>query len=70
MNQFVLSFFFFAENTEPPETKNFFEQFYSHIYNVFYDNFIVVEANLRQKVQKRDKEELEMVLCILEVSMY
>ncbi|XP_072030810.1 ral GTPase-activating protein subunit alpha-1-like [Amphiura filiformis] len=54
------------ENTEPPETKNFFEQFYSHIYNVFYDNFIIVEANLRQKVQKRDREELDIILCILE----
>eukprot|EP00058_Branchiostoma_floridae_P024682 XP_002610172.1 hypothetical protein BRAFLDRAFT_121545 [Branchiostoma floridae] len=37
------------ENTEQDEVKQFFDLYYSHIYQVFYDNFILVETSLKQK---------------------
>ncbi|KAI8482756.1 Ral GTPase-activating protein subunit alpha-2 [Branchiostoma belcheri] len=39
------------ENTEQDEVKQFFDLYYSHIYQVFYDNFILVETSLKQKAQ-------------------
>uniref|UniRef100_A0A672SP38 Ral GTPase activating protein catalytic subunit alpha 1 n=1 Tax=Sinocyclocheilus grahami TaxID=75366 RepID=A0A672SP38_SINGR len=37
------------ENAEPAELKHLFEQNYSHIYYVFFENFITIEVNLKQK---------------------
>ena len=45
------SFFFssLVENAEPAELKHFFDQNYSHIYYVFFENFVSIEVNLKQK---------------------
>lgn len=40
---------FFVENAEPAELKHLFEQNYSHIYYVFFENFVTIEVNLKQK---------------------
>lgn len=42
-------FFVFVENAEPAELKHLFEQNYSHIYYVFFENFVTIEVNLKQK---------------------
>ena len=44
-------FFFshFPENTEPSELKQFFDLNYSHIYYVFFENFVTIEVSLKQK---------------------
>ncbi|KAK7603642.1 hypothetical protein V9T40_003641 [Parthenolecanium corni] len=60
------------EHITGTEAKSFFETNYSNIYHIFYDNFIIAEANLKQKelpfhlVHKAHKEELENVLYVLE----
>ncbi|XP_066281378.1 ral GTPase-activating protein subunit alpha-1-like isoform X5 [Branchiostoma lanceolatum] len=54
------------ENTEQDEVKQFFDLYYSHIYQVFYDNFILVETSLRQKAHKAQREELDAVLFVFE----
>uniref|UniRef100_A0A8C9WDF5 Ral GTPase activating protein catalytic subunit alpha 1 n=1 Tax=Scleropages formosus TaxID=113540 RepID=A0A8C9WDF5_SCLFO len=37
------------ENSESVDLKHFFDQNYSHIYYVFFENFVTIEANLKQK---------------------
>lgn len=37
------------ENVDTEEAKVFMEANYSHVYHIFYDNFIVAENNLKQK---------------------
>ena len=37
------------ENAESSELKQFFDQNYSHIYYVFFENFVTIEVGLRQK---------------------
>uniref|UniRef100_A0A673N643 Ral GTPase-activating protein subunit alpha-1-like n=1 Tax=Sinocyclocheilus rhinocerous TaxID=307959 RepID=A0A673N643_9TELE len=37
------------ENAEPAELKHLFELNYSHIYYVFFENFVTIEVNLKQK---------------------
>lgn len=37
------------ENAESSELKQFFDQNYSHIYYVFFENFVIIEVGLRQK---------------------
>ncbi|KAG7266312.1 hypothetical protein CRUP_015156 [Coryphaenoides rupestris] len=37
------------ENAESSELKQFFDQHYSHIYYVFFENFVTIELGLRQK---------------------
>uniref|UniRef100_A0A3Q1IA33 Rap-GAP domain-containing protein n=1 Tax=Anabas testudineus TaxID=64144 RepID=A0A3Q1IA33_ANATE len=37
------------ENAEPSELKQFFDVNYSHIYYVFFENFVTIEASLKQK---------------------
>ncbi|XP_077996665.1 ral GTPase-activating protein subunit alpha-1-like isoform X2 [Glandiceps talaboti] len=54
------------EHSEAVESKAFFEQYYSHVYQVFYDNFISVEAALKQKVHKAQREELDGILFVFE----
>ncbi|KAG8275624.1 Ral GTPase-activating protein subunit alpha-2 [Homalodisca vitripennis] len=40
------------ENVDLEEAKVFFDANFSHIYYIFYDNFIIAETNLRQKVRR------------------
>ncbi|GLH07913.1 Probable Rho GTPase-activating protein CG5521 [Gryllus bimaculatus] len=54
------------EHVEADEAKNFFESNFSHIYYILYDSFVTAEANLRQRVHKAHREELECVLQVLE----
>ncbi|XP_065226643.1 ral GTPase-activating protein subunit alpha-1 isoform X2 [Planococcus citri] len=54
------------EHIDGYEAKAFFELNYSSIYHIFYDNFVTVESNLKQKVHKAHKEELDNVLYVLE----
>uniref|UniRef100_A0A671KFV5 Ral GTPase-activating protein subunit alpha-1-like n=1 Tax=Sinocyclocheilus anshuiensis TaxID=1608454 RepID=A0A671KFV5_9TELE len=43
------------ENAEPTELKHLFEQNYSHIYYVFFENFVTIEVNLKQKGKTSSK---------------
>lgn len=45
--------FIFSEHITGTEAKSFFETNYSNIYHIFYDNFIIAEANLKQKGERR-----------------
>ncbi|XP_035388412.1 ral GTPase-activating protein subunit alpha-1 isoform X3 [Electrophorus electricus] len=54
------------ENAEPAELKHFFDQNYSHIYYVFFENFVSIEVNLKQKGHKSQREELDSILFIFE----
>ena len=45
---FVFSFDI-SESYDVQEAKNFFEQNYSHVYYIFYDVFIITEADLKQR---------------------
>uniref|UniRef100_I3JN12 Ral GTPase activating protein catalytic subunit alpha 2 n=1 Tax=Oreochromis niloticus TaxID=8128 RepID=I3JN12_ORENI len=50
------------------ELKTFFESNSSQIYFIFYENFITLESNLKQKGNKSQREELDSILFIFEVS--
>ncbi|XP_029168215.1 probable Rho GTPase-activating protein CG5521 isoform X8 [Nylanderia fulva] len=54
------------ENVDTDEAKGFFEGNFSHVYFILYDSFVSAEANLRQRVHKTHREELEQVLQLLE----
>lgn len=54
------------DHVDVEEGKQFFDANYSHIYYIFYDNFITAETNLKQKVHKAHREELEGVLYVLD----
>ncbi|XP_066587129.1 probable Rho GTPase-activating protein CG5521 isoform X2 [Prorops nasuta] len=54
------------ENVDIDEAKGFFEGNFSHIYFILYDCFVSAETNLRQRVHKAHREELEQVLLLLE----
>ncbi|PNF30190.1 Ral GTPase-activating protein subunit alpha-2 [Cryptotermes secundus] len=54
------------ENVDAEEAKSVFESNFSHIYYILYDTFVTAEANLRQRVHKAHREELECVLQVLE----
>ncbi|KAI4490336.1 hypothetical protein M0802_010713 [Mischocyttarus mexicanus] len=54
------------ENVDTDEAKGFFEGNFSHVYFILYDCFVSAEANLRQRVHKAHREELEQVLHLLE----
>ncbi|XP_074642711.1 ral GTPase-activating protein subunit alpha-1-like [Tubulanus polymorphus] len=54
------------ESFDVSEAKKFFEDNYSHIYYIFYDAFISVEAELKQRASKAHREELENVLEIFQ----
>nr|XP_032804203.1 ral GTPase-activating protein subunit alpha-1-like isoform X3 [Petromyzon marinus] len=55
-----------AENTDTADLKLFFDTNYSQIYFVFFENFVSIEANLKQKAHKSQREELESILFIFE----
>ncbi|XP_036363522.1 ral GTPase-activating protein subunit alpha-1 isoform X5 [Octopus sinensis] len=48
------------------EQKGFFEENFSHIYYIFYDVFVNVETELKQRASKSHREELEAILQIFE----
>nr|XP_061798197.1 ral GTPase-activating protein subunit alpha-2 [Nerophis lumbriciformis] len=48
------------------ELKSFFESNCSQIYFIFYENFITLESNLKQKGIKSQREELDSILFIFE----
>ncbi|XP_062324670.1 ral GTPase-activating protein subunit alpha-1 isoform X2 [Osmerus eperlanus] len=54
------------ENAEPCDLKHFFDQYYSHIYYVFFENFVTIEVSLKQKGHKSQREELDAILFIFE----
>ncbi|CAG9789196.1 unnamed protein product [Diatraea saccharalis] len=54
------------EHFDAEEAKTYFENNFSHVYFILYDNFIQAENNLRQRVHKAGREELEGALCLLE----
>ncbi|XP_076027606.1 ral GTPase-activating protein subunit alpha-1 [Genypterus blacodes] len=54
------------ENAESSELKQFFDLNYSHIYYVFFENFVTIEVSLRQKGHKSQREELDSILFIFE----
>nr|XP_043902916.1 ral GTPase-activating protein subunit alpha-2 isoform X4 [Solea senegalensis] len=51
---------------EKSELKVFFENNCSQIYFIFYENFITLESNLKQKGNKSQREELDSILFIFE----
>nr|XP_020464210.1 ral GTPase-activating protein subunit alpha-2 isoform X3 [Monopterus albus] len=48
------------------ELKAFFESNCSQIYFIFYENFITLESNLKQRGNKSQREELDSILFIFE----
>ncbi|XP_077094754.1 ral GTPase-activating protein subunit alpha-2 isoform X7 [Siphateles boraxobius] len=48
------------------ELRTFFETNCSQIYFIFYENFITLESNLKQKGNKSQREELDSILFIFE----
>ncbi|XP_041468944.1 ral GTPase-activating protein subunit alpha-1-like isoform X2 [Lytechinus variegatus] len=54
------------ENAETSELKSYFEQYFSHIYHVFYENFILLEASTKQRVHKAQREDLDAILAVFE----
>ncbi|MEQ2238702.1 Ral GTPase-activating protein subunit alpha-1, partial [Ilyodon furcidens] len=58
--------FFFPENSEAPDLKQFFDFYYYHIYYVFFENFVTIEVSLKQKGHKSQREELDSILFIFE----
>ncbi|KAM6201353.1 ral GTPase-activating protein subunit alpha-1 [Rhynchocyon petersi] len=54
------------ENAESVELKQIFDQHFSHIYYVFFENFVTIEASLKQKGHKSQREELDAILFIFE----
>uniref|UniRef100_A0A674ATA2 Ral GTPase activating protein catalytic subunit alpha 2 n=1 Tax=Salmo trutta TaxID=8032 RepID=A0A674ATA2_SALTR len=51
---------------EKSDLKTFFESNCSQIYFIFYENFITLESNLKQKGNKSQREELDSILFIFE----
>lgn len=54
------------ETYDIQEQKAFFDENYSHIYYVFFDVFVNVETELKQRASKAHREELEAILLIFE----
>ncbi|XP_034267645.1 ral GTPase-activating protein subunit alpha-2 isoform X2 [Pantherophis guttatus] len=48
------------------ELKQFFEINYSQIYLIFYESFVTLETNLKQKGNKSQREELDSILFLFE----
>ena len=47
--------FLFSETYDVQEAKQFFDTNYSHIYYIFYDVFISVEGDLKQRGKQNEK---------------
>lgn len=41
--------FYFSDNAESIDLKQFFDLHFSHIYYVFFENFVTIEVGLKQK---------------------
>ncbi|XP_055004118.1 ral GTPase-activating protein subunit alpha-1-like [Boleophthalmus pectinirostris] len=54
------------ENADASDLKHFFDVNYSHIYYVFFENFVTIEVSLKQKGHKSQREELDSILFIFE----
>ncbi|XP_057882893.1 ral GTPase-activating protein subunit alpha-1 isoform X7 [Melospiza georgiana] len=54
------------DNAESIDLKQFFDQHFSHIYYVFFENFVTIEVGLKQKGHKSQREELDSILFIFE----
>uniref|UniRef100_A0A8D2L7W2 Ral GTPase activating protein catalytic alpha subunit 1 n=1 Tax=Varanus komodoensis TaxID=61221 RepID=A0A8D2L7W2_VARKO len=54
------------ENAESIDLKQFFDLHFSHIYYVFFENFVTIEIGLKQKGHKSQREELDVILFIFE----
>ncbi|XP_066469819.1 ral GTPase-activating protein subunit alpha-1 isoform X3 [Tiliqua scincoides] len=54
------------ENAESIDLKQFFDLHFSHIYHVFFENFVTIEVGLKQKGHKSQREELDAILFIFE----
>ncbi|XP_034715049.1 ral GTPase-activating protein subunit alpha-2-like [Etheostoma cragini] len=54
------------DNIDKSELKAFFESNCSQIYFIFYENFMTLESNLKQKGNKSQREELDSILFIFE----
>ncbi|XP_027582695.1 ral GTPase-activating protein subunit alpha-1 isoform X15 [Pipra filicauda] len=54
------------ENAESIDLKQFFDLHFSHIYYVFFENFVTIEVGLKQKGHKSQREELDSILFIFE----
>lgn len=54
------------DHVDNEEAKSLFEINFSHVYYVLYDCFINADNNLKQKVHKAHREELEGVLYVLD----
>ena len=59
----------YIDNVNLIELKQFFDANYSQIYFIFYESFINVESNLKQKLSKINREELETVLFVFQVGL-
>ncbi|XP_037995654.1 ral GTPase-activating protein subunit alpha-1 isoform X10 [Motacilla alba alba] len=54
------------DNAESIDLKQFFDLHFSHIYYVFFENFVTIEVGLKQKGHKSQREELDSILFIFE----
>ncbi|XP_068539433.1 ral GTPase-activating protein subunit alpha-1 isoform X12 [Anas acuta] len=54
------------DNAESIDLKQFFDVHFSHIYYVFFENFVTIEVGLKQKGHKSQREELDSILFIFE----
>ncbi|XP_063254987.1 ral GTPase-activating protein subunit alpha-1 isoform X5 [Prinia subflava] len=54
------------DNAESIDLKQFFDLHFSHIYYVFFENFVTIEVSLKQKGHKSQREELDSILFIFE----
>ncbi|XP_010132265.1 PREDICTED: ral GTPase-activating protein subunit alpha-1, partial [Buceros rhinoceros silvestris] len=53
-------------NADSIDLKQFFDLHFSHIYYVFFENFVTIEVGLKQKGHKSQREELDSILFIFE----
>lgn len=57
-----------ADNYETQDAKKFFQENYSHIYYIFYDNFGSVEADLKQRGENVNSFAPFCLFCFLTVT--
>uniref|UniRef100_A0A452T9M1 Uncharacterized protein n=1 Tax=Ursus maritimus TaxID=29073 RepID=A0A452T9M1_URSMA len=63
----IMIIFFFSDNVDASDLKQFFETNYSQIYFIFYENFITLENSLKLKGNnKSQREELDSILFLFE----
>ncbi|XP_054684230.1 ral GTPase-activating protein subunit alpha-1 isoform X9 [Grus americana] len=54
------------DNAESIDLKQFFDLHFSHVYYVFFENFVTIEVGLKQKGHKSQREELDSILFTFE----